>query len=427
MSLKTLLNKTRKVTGSESFATSRLGDISGYVSTGSYALNRIISGDIHKGIPNGRVVIFSGESQSGKSLIAAEITANALEEEDFDIVFYFDSEGGGLKSFFKGRGCDLNKIEHVPLENVEDATVKILAVYAQLKEERKVVDEARKEIQKKITELESKKRPSEKNKTDLVEEREKLEKKQPLKAMCIVDSLGALVATKLITDAEKGKQVQDMGSRAKLCNNLVKGCTIPALISDATIIFINHVYADPSAMYASKIKNQSGGKGLQFVSSITIQCDKRVEKSEGEEDTYYKGAHLKFFCTKNRLIKPFYQTEVYIDFDKGIGRYQGLLDDVVKYGFIEDNRIKNGYFTIPSWSGKEEELIKKDNIFDTEYYEAWESFLEEFNTKSIKDMRYSSKEYTDMIAQEEEAEIEFEKVDEQETEKEESKETPQKN
>jgi len=129
------------------------------VSTGSYALNRIISGDIYKGIPNGRVVIFSGESASGKSLFAAEITANALEHEDFDIIFYFDSEGGGLKSFFEGRGCDLDKIEHVPLENVEDATVKILAVYSQLKEERKAVEETQKELQKKINEILKKKRP----------------------------------------------------------------------------------------------------------------------------------------------------------------------------------------------------------------------------------------------------------------------------
>jgi hypothetical protein len=191
------------------------------------------------------------------------------------------------------------------------------------------------------------------------------------------------------------------------CNNLVKGCTIPALISDASIIFINHVYADPSAMYASKIKTQSGGKGLQYVSSITIQCDRRVEKSEGEEDTYYKGSNLKFFCTKNRLIKPFYETEVYIDFNKGIGKYNGLLEPAIQYGFIKDEGVKNGYYIIPSWVGHEDELIKKTNIFNEEYDDAWKSFLNDFNEKSKADMLYSSKEFNDMIAIEQD-EVEFE-------------------
>lgn len=386
MSVTSLLNKVRKKTGSTTAKDSEFNKVSHWISTGSYALNRIISGDIYKGIPAGQVIIFGGESQSGKSLISAEIASNALNENGYDVIFYFDSEGGGSEKFFESRGCDLTKIEEIPIDTVEDATIKILTVYDALKEEKA--------------------------------------KNPDFKALCIVDSLGGLVTDKLMADANKGKQKSDMGLRAKLINNMVKGCTMPAKRADASIIFINWIYSDPSNLFPGKIKNQSGGTGLQYVSSITIQCDSKVEKPEDKEkddvDTFYKGTNIKFFTTKNRIVKPFYETYVFVDFDKGIQKYDGLLDSAIKYGFIlqrdpkakgddEDqiianikkdlkdkkdksdkpNPIKVGCYQIPSW--KPGVNIKKTDIFKPEYHEAWESFLDEYNQVSMKDLQYSSK------------------------------------
>jgi hypothetical protein len=37
-------------------------DPTDWISTGSYALNYLISGDFHKGIPLGKVTVFAGES-----------------------------------------------------------------------------------------------------------------------------------------------------------------------------------------------------------------------------------------------------------------------------------------------------------------------------------------------------------------------------
>ena len=50
----------------------------GYLDTGSYAINRVLTGDIHKGIPMGRITTIYGESQSGKSLLAANVIITAL-------------------------------------------------------------------------------------------------------------------------------------------------------------------------------------------------------------------------------------------------------------------------------------------------------------------------------------------------------------
>lgn len=60
--LKSFLKKLSEETGAVSFTESRYGDVNNWISTGSYALNRIVSGSIYKGIPSGRVIILGGES-----------------------------------------------------------------------------------------------------------------------------------------------------------------------------------------------------------------------------------------------------------------------------------------------------------------------------------------------------------------------------
>ena len=345
MSITKLLKSVRKDTGSTSFKDSKFCEITDWIDTGSYGLNRIISGDINKGIPSGRVILLGGESQTGKSYLAARIIINALKQ-GFDHIFYFDSEGGSLRDFFVKQGADIEKIEHILLESCEDATIKILGVYTKINEYKAENPDA--------------------------------------KFLCVTDSVGALVPTKLLTDAAKGKQAQDMGLRAKLINNLVKGCIIPALKSNSSMIFLNHVYDDPSSLFPSKIKTQSGGKQLQYIPHVSIQCTKKLEKAGSSDEEFYGGNTLKFFITKNRIVRPFLDTELFIDFKKGIGKWDGLVDAAISYGFIEQN---GAYYIVPSFDDKKrymKELLKRDDI--------WNSFIEEFNKKSLADLQYCSEE-----------------------------------
>ena len=346
MKIDGLLREIRKNTGSTSFNESKFGRIDSYIDTGILALNRIISGDIYLGIPAGKVIMLNGENQTGKSVLCAQIASNALKQ-GYDHIFYFDSEGGALQSFFSSFGCDTSKIEQVLLDSVEDATVQIISTLKSIQ-------------QFKETEEGSK-----------------------AKFMMILDSLGALVSTKLYTDVEKGKQVGDMGLRAKSINSLMKGLTIPALKAGTSILITNHQYSDPSQMYPSKIKPSSGGSGKDYMSSIIIQCSKSLEKTEDKNDpAYAKGTNLKFFTIKNRLCKPFYEAEMYIDFTKGISKYDGLFDTAIELGFINQN---GGFYVVPSFSEKKFrkiELLKKEEV--------WQSFLKEFNEKSRKQMQYSN-------------------------------------
>ena len=62
-----------------------------WVSTGNYCLNRLISGDFHKGVPLGKVTVLAGESGAGKSFIAAgNVVRNAQQKGIY--VILIDSE-----------------------------------------------------------------------------------------------------------------------------------------------------------------------------------------------------------------------------------------------------------------------------------------------------------------------------------------------
>lgn len=352
--LNTMLAKLAERTGAQSISESRYGDVSNWISTGSLALNRILSGSIKKGIPSGRVLVLQGESSTGKSLLAALIMSNALKQ-GYDAIFYFDSEGGGSKDFFENVGCDTEKIYQILVSSIEDAQLKILDTYNTITEIKKENPEAR--------------------------------------FLCVLDSLGALVAEKVLRDADKGKVASEMGGRAKQCNNMMKALTIPALQTDTAMIVLNHVYDDPSAMYSQKIKQSGGGKGLQYMGSIILQCTRNLEKDEDKNsEAYYGGTNLKFFTVKNRMARPSLECDVYLDFKKGFTKQlSALFDEAVRGGFI--TCPSQGYYCVPS-SSEPEKKRRRSEIENN--IELWKTFLKEFDEWSQKDLQYSKLETIDL-------------------------------
>lgn len=361
--LNDVLKTIRKSTGAETLEKSSLAQVTEYLDSGSYAINRVLTGDINKGFPVGRISTLFGLSQSGKSFIAAQTVINALKNDKVDVVYIFDSEGGTLVDTFRNAGVDMNKINHIPVASIEQCSVKMLAVYDELVQA----------------------------KTDYMNDPDNNDN---IRALCILDSYGALAADKLVTDAvKKDQMVQDMGLGAKLKNNLMRGLMMRVPMSGATLLIINHEYQDPAAMFSSKIHNMAGGKGIEFASHVILQCEKVFVKSTdtdfltgSEKDSdnvgFYKGNKLKFFTAKNRICKPMYSATVYVDFSTGISKYDGLIEDAVQLGFIEE--VRGGYI-IPSYSDKRvtyKDLVSKEEI--------WNTFIDKFNKKSIEAMGYSN-------------------------------------
>lgn len=344
-----------KKLGSTSFAESRYGEVSDFIDTGSYALNRIISGSVFKGIPSGRITTIAGESETGKSLLAAQIMASALKK-GYDYIFYFDSEGGALKTFFERVGCDPNKIEQILVSTIEEAETKILGVFND-------IEEAKKDC------------------TD-----EDIKSGNVPRFLCVLDSLGGLTNEKVKRDANKGEIKSDMGGSAKIKNQMFKTLTIPALKSDTALIVINHTYDDPADMYPGKIKQMGGGKGLKYMSRLILQCDRKLEKDEDKNaDQYYGGVKLKFLTVKNFLARPSQSTEIFLDFKRGFtNKWEGLFDEAVRSGLIVNP--KQGYYTVPIWSGDKQ--WRKSALENNE--EMWNAILKPFDEWSQNFLKYSN-------------------------------------
>lgn len=152
-----------------------LSNVDTWYDTGCYALNAIISGKIRDGgIPKGRIVVFAGETQTGKTLLINKILGLAQKQGLYPVIF--DSEMSVDAESGKNVGLDPEKTKYCP-------------VYT--------VDECKNQISKFLDNV--------------------IERKAQGKFIISIDSLGNLAGSKEVADIEKDKSVADMGLRAKAC------------------------------------------------------------------------------------------------------------------------------------------------------------------------------------------------------------------
>ncbi len=84
---------------------SGFNDPKDWISTGNYALNYLISGDFHKGVPLGKVTVFAGESGAGKSYICSGNIIKSAQEQGIFVVL-IDSENALDENWLKALQVD---------------------------------------------------------------------------------------------------------------------------------------------------------------------------------------------------------------------------------------------------------------------------------------------------------------------------------
>jgi len=276
-----------------------LSNVTEYHDTGCMVLNSIISGSMYKGVPGGRIIGFAGPSMTGKTYIINKILANAQKKGIVPVIF--DTEAAVDEVSATGVGLDPTKVKYVPVQTVEETrnmTVKLL---------------------------------------DSI-----IDKKQQGKFIISIDSLGNLCSQKELDDVEKNKTAADMGTRAKGLKSMMRTLTFKAAEANTTIIFSNHTYDDPAALFPTLVKNQSGGKGPVYLASVLVQLAKRDEKHDksNEDDQViasanrYSGCTLRALTVKNRFIPPFLECEMYLNFKTGLDKYSGLREVAIGQGVV---------------------------------------------------------------------------------------------
>lgn len=279
---------------------STLSRVGGWIDTGSYVLNAIISGSLHGGIPKGRVTMLAGESMTGKSLFVMKILAAAQKNGLIPVIF--DTENAIDPEGAERLGLDVSKVKYVPCVSIEQTRNALFKFLTSVKEKQ----------------LEG-------------------------KFIIAIDSLGNLQSELSLSRMGKDNTSSDMGTNARAMKSLMQTCTNLGAITQTTIICTNHVYDNPAALFPSIEKNMPGGKSCVYLPSVTVQLARKPMKSDGGKtmdgetavaQKSYAGIIIRALTRKNRFIKQYLEGEMYLSFASGLDRYYGLIDLAVGLGAV---------------------------------------------------------------------------------------------
>jgi hypothetical protein len=159
-------------------------------------LNIAFSGSLDGGLLPGLTVV-AGASKSFKTMLSLYCMKAYLDMYKDGVAILYDSEFGITPDYIQSFEIDINRVIHIPIENVEQL------------------------------------------KFDIVQRLGEIEKKD--KVFIMIDSIGNLASKKEVEDAENEKSVADM-SRAKSLKSLFRIITPHLTTKHVPCLAINHIY-----------------------------------------------------------------------------------------------------------------------------------------------------------------------------------------
>ena len=267
-------------------------DPTDWISTGNYALNYLISGDFHRGIPLGKVRVFAGDSGAGTSYICSgNIVKNAQEQGIF--VVLIDSENALDEDWLKALGVDTSESKLLKLSMA-------------------MIDDVAKTI------------------STFMSDYKALPEGERPKVMFVIDSLGMLLTPTDVNQFDAGEMKGDLGRKPKALTALVRNCVNMFGSYNVGLVCTNHTYASQD-MFDPDDKI-SGGQGFIYASSIVVAMKKMKlkEDEDGNKVSDVNGIRAGCKVMKTRYAKPFEGVQVKIPYTTGMSPYSGLVDLIEK-------------------------------------------------------------------------------------------------
>lgn len=151
------------------------------------------------------------------------------------------------------------------------------------------------------------------------------------KFLIILDSIGGLESSKLISDANDGAVKADQGGLARKIKQMMKLFTTIVKKKSSIGIYTGHTYGSPNAgLYATE-EELGGGKACRYLADCIIMLKK---SKKYDKDKTVIGNVVKAYTLKNRFYPAFSRCEVDIDYIHGINKVHGMFDLAEKFGFI---------------------------------------------------------------------------------------------
>jgi len=208
-------------------------DIRGFIDTGSYAFNALVSGSLYGGIADNKIIALAGESATGKTYFSIGMVRKFLEDRKDGMVLYFDSEQAVTSDMFLDRGVDPKRIAVFPVATIEEFRGQLI----------KIVD--------KYLEQE-------------------VDKRKPL--MVVLDSLGMLSTSKEMNDTAEGKEVRDM-TRAQVIKSTFRVLTLKLGKAGIPLVMTNHTYD----VVGSYIPTKEMGGGCLTENHMVLMSDGKTK------------------------------------------------------------------------------------------------------------------------------------------------------
>ena len=309
-------------------------DVTGFIDTGSYVLNALLSGTIYGGLPNNKISCLAGDPATGKTFYAIGIASQFLKDNKDGVVVYFDTEQAITSDMFKQRGIDMERVAVVPVSTIEEFKTQSL----------KIVN-------------------------DVIEQPE--EDRKPV--LFVLDSLGMLSTEKEMNDSAEGKNVRDM-TKAQQTKATFRVLTLKLGKAKIPMLMTNHTYQVIGAYVPTK--ELGGGVGLKYAASNILT----LSKSKDKTDEGVVGIFIKCTNYKNRFVKENMHVETRLNYTSGLSRYYGLTDLAIKYGIFKkvSTRIE-----LPDGS----KVFEKNIDDDPEKYYT-KDILDKLDAEIQKDFKY---------------------------------------
>lgn len=306
--LRKSIKKTNKNIHCEIMNESSVANISEYVSMPNKDLNRILSGNLSKGLPSKAMTLLVGVEHSFKSSLMI-LTARNAQKRGFKPII-IDTEGGITSGFSKRWGLD---------------TENSLYIYSPWAEE----------INSTLA---------------------KIKESGEEKFCIILDSIGGISKLKTYDDALSGKYKQDMGGNARVIKSILKLLTNICKTQNSIAVVSSHFYSQSGLIPMPD--SVVGGKAVLLMPDIILYLKKASKKDTEKFDS---DKRVNVSCIKNRFYPANKSGIIDIDYVNGLNEYSGLLDFAVKNDIIEQKGASYSIGEVLLGRGIKQALKKIEN------------------------------------------------------------------
>ena len=261
------------------------GDFDGFMDSGSYSTNAVLSGSIYGGYAQNKITELAGPSSAGKTFFALTAVKLFLDNDPKAGVFLFESESAISRKQLIEFGVDVSRVFVFPVDTVQKFRHQCLNLLNNYLGQKK-------------------------------------EERQPL--LIMLDSLGMLSTEKEMSDIGEGKDTKDM-TRTQLVKAAFRVLTLKLGLCGIPLIMTNHTYQTMD-MFSKTVA--SGGTGRAYAASSTVFLSKRKEKV-GKE-VIGNVIHVKM--EKGRITRENSKADTLIDYSTGLDRWYGMIDFAVECG-----------------------------------------------------------------------------------------------